>query len=117
LASFLEGTAALFHAQRLDALGGRFASFYGVDTANAMVVLHLIARPAHESSTKGRQIERHAFVEVVQGDAPEKRIDVIMHELAHWFFRMSPIRPTDVFFADTDVRTLPAGSIFDEAVA
>ena len=79
--------AALLGSPRLADLADGIAAFYAVDVpGGARIVFDLVARPAHDSADAAKQLGNHAIVEVRPGTRPETRIDVVLHELFHFYF-------------------------------
>jgi hypothetical protein len=86
------------------------------------VYVHLIARPKSQArGTFGTQIENHAVVEVLDGEKSENRVDVILHELYHYFYSLMPAARkaelTKAFVSAKDADSLAAYNLFDEALA
>ena len=68
--------------------------------------LALMARPARASeNTSGQQVESTAVVEFLPDERPEDRIDVVIHELCHFFFDSA----ADGSFAELQKRFAAAG--------
>lgn len=83
--------AGLLSLSRKDDLPGYFsrvARFYGDERlAGQTVEFDFVALPssdAHHSS--GEELENYAEIEAVPGEQAEDRIDVVAHELFHYFF-------------------------------
>jgi hypothetical protein len=96
------------------------ARLYGVPRGPHAVHVHLIAHPATEGSTNGGQIEDHAVVECLDGEDPRERIDVVLHEIFHFMYRLATQTHAAVeraFLDSTDPRALAVYGIVDEALA
>lgn len=67
-------------------------AFYGVSNSNVLdgLTLHLMFRPEHPGSSKGRQSENHSLVEVLPGESAADRMGVVIHEMAHYLFSAAP---------------------------
>ncbi len=64
----------------------QFASFYDLKFLNSyMIHLNLFYRPDFDEATSGEQIENYSMVEFLPSESPLERIDVILHELCHFF--------------------------------
>lgn len=101
----------------------RVAKFYDARLpADHIVYVHLIARPKSKTrGTFGTQIENHAVIETVEGEDPKNRVDVILHELYHYFYSLMPAaRKSELhkaFVSAKDIHSLSAYNVFDEALA
>jgi len=84
---FLEGTSKVMQEEALGELVGRVAAFYETDpSAEGRVVIELIARPALANThTSATQLGRYFPAEVLPGEQPRDRLDVVLHELFHYF--------------------------------
>ena len=85
---FLQGTRKVLEEEALGDLVGRVASFYEADaSAEGRVVIELIARPAlADAHTSASQLGRYFPAEVLPGEQPRDRLDVVLHELFHFFY-------------------------------
>jgi hypothetical protein len=82
-----EGFVKVLQTQGLTELVDRIAKFYGAELPQGTeLVFDLVARPSHDSATHAEQIGERALVEVLEGERPEQRLDVVLHELFHYFF-------------------------------
>jgi hypothetical protein len=70
----------------------KVARFYGAQGADHLVLpLNLMARPPDKSGiSHGEQLEWHAIIEVTSGTQHDPRIDVVCHELFHYFKKLMP---------------------------
>jgi hypothetical protein len=120
---FLEGTRALLQEQSLGALLAAVGRFYETDEkAAGRVVIHLMARPnLGDGHTSAQQLERHFPTEIVQGEKPEERIDVMAHELFHYFYEnmrdASAASLLKRFEASSDPKASIAYSLLNESFA
>lgn len=65
----------------------QFSQFYEVNFPNGYIVhFNLFYRPDSEESTSGEQVENYSVAEFLPIEKPVDRIDVIIHELCHFFF-------------------------------
>lgn len=65
----------------------QFSHFYGAVLPDHYIVyFNLFYRPDFEESTSGQQIENYSVAEFLPNEKPVDRIDVIIHELCHFFF-------------------------------
>lgn len=86
--AFYDGIVRLFERGQLGGIVDRAARFYGAELPDpAEVAFELIVRPKSVSrTTSAEQVMDHSVIEVVENEPPEERIDVITHELFHFFF-------------------------------
>ena len=123
LETFSAGLTRLVAEKRLDRLTASVARFYGVASdASLAIEIHLLARPRRAGPTTfGEQVENYALVEVLPGEQPEERVDVVFHELFHYLYgRMAEDRKLALrraFIASPDPAALATFNVFDEAIA
>jgi len=69
------------------------AHFYGLTDQQfgAPLIVHLMAHPLSVSQTNGNMVENHSVIEVLSGETAENRVGVIIHEIAHYFFKSAPL--------------------------
>lgn len=69
----------------------KIEKFYAPDVAktkNTTVQVNLIFLPPYQSGfINGLQIGNHSVIEFTKNDTPESKIDVLVHELCHFYFR------------------------------
>ncbi len=93
---FAKGTDTLLTGPGISNKIRQYAHFYGaVLPDNYVVHFNLFYRPDFEEATAGQQIENYSVAEFLPSEKPTDRIDVIIHELCHFFFE----NPTDESFA------------------
>jgi hypothetical protein len=93
--SSLNALAAGFHRYRLPELIRRASDFYQATLpAQGALHFHLIYRPAlgTGSSFNGEQLENHSLIELRAGTPPESSLDVVIHELCHYLYSLSPLQ-------------------------
>lgn len=123
LAPFKERVSELVEKQHLLELFARVSRFYEAElSSGARLPLHLIYRPAlGDKRTNGQQLENHSIVEVLQGERPEERLDVIAHELFHYFYSRAPAGRAQALalaFASSDkADSMAAYALLNEVVA
>jgi hypothetical protein len=123
LATFSEGLSRTIAKHQLDRFTASVARLYGIDPgARLAIEIHLVARPRFAgSSSYGEQVENYALVEVLDGERPEDRVDVVLHELFHYLYgRMPEARKLAIrraFAASPDPASLATFNLFDEAIA
>lgn len=126
---FARGLRALAERQGMLGLTERMAEFYGSDVPRGQVLhFHVMFRPrtAEERSsghvgTTASELENFAAVEVVDGESPADRIDVVMHELFHFLYWTRPLDrhlgEARAFAASGHPAAAGLYAILDEAVA
>lgn len=121
LTAFVPGIEAAMRKGRAGELLNAAARFYRSDLGDRRVFLHLYLQPKRPvPNTRATRIGAHMTIEVVPGERPADRVDVMVHELAHHVFGcMPPERKAAL--ADALLRTgsagVPAWNLFDEVQA
>lgn len=65
----------------------QYANFYEAQLPDDYTIhFNLFYRPDFEEATSGQQIENYSVAEFLPTEKPVDRIDVIIHELCHFFF-------------------------------
>jgi hypothetical protein len=121
LTIFIPGLEAAMRQGRAGELLNAAARFYRADLGDRRVFVHLYLQPKRKSpNTRASRIGAHMTVEVVPGERPADRVDVIVHELAHHVFACMPPEGKAAL-ADALLRTgtagVPAWNLFDEVQA
>lgn len=121
LDSYRRDFASYATSQRLDASLSRAARFYGVPTDKSLAVRVNFVFTPPAANTHGRQLGPDLVVEVVPGDTPKRRIDVVAHEICHYFYERARIqddpRLYQAFFGQASPQAGPAIALLDEATA
>ncbi|MES3036305.1 MAG: hypothetical protein V4736_00235 [Bdellovibrionota bacterium] len=74
-------------------LSAQIANFYQAEMSiTTPVYFHFFLLPGKSGHSNGEQIENHALVEILEGETADSRIDVVFHELFHYFFRSAPVK-------------------------
>lgn len=85
--SFAKETDSLLKSRKLTSKIRQFAQFYGaLLPENYVVHFNLFYRPDFAEATSGQQIENYSVTEFLPIEKPTDRIDVIIHELCHFFY-------------------------------
>jgi hypothetical protein len=113
---------ATLRQKKLDQLVDQVARFYGADLpAGSEITFDLVARPVHDSASNAEPIVNHALVEVIPGEAPEDRLDVVLHELFHYFYASAKhadlVALLQRFAGSSDPLAYPAHGVLDESLA
>jgi hypothetical protein len=120
---------ALVRTPAMDALIQQAFRFYAPALQGEVpLVVHLVPRPRapHEPqqggvATRATVVERHAMVEAVADERPEERVDVVLHELFHFFLEQRTNAQHAALlkaFADSgDPQAMGLYAIMDEALA
>ncbi|KAF0239744.1 MAG: hypothetical protein FD167_4331, partial [bacterium] len=108
---------------------GKVAKFYGAKIPeNHTVYFNLVFRPKTKNEenssnfpTSAILVENYAVIEIVKGEKPEQRIDVVLHEVFHYFYSLAPIEKQvqllEAFLKSSSSYSLGLYSILDEALA
>jgi hypothetical protein len=116
-AAFLDGLVQLMKRHQFVDLLERIGTFFGGVSPGSEVVFHLILRPPADEPTSSPQLENHALLEFVPGEEPKDRIDVVAHELAHYFYHVGGVDLRRGFLADRGADAIALYNLFDEAMA
>ena len=91
--AFRDAMANLCKTPKVTDLVGRFGAFYRADMGGgAKLPFVLLYRPPGSSHTSGQQLGQYSVFEFVPGEKPENRIDVVLHELCHYFYQKAQPR-------------------------
>ncbi len=86
-AKFTQQTDALLKRPDISKKLKQYAHFYQANLPDAYVVhFNLFYRPEFKEATSGEQIENYSVAEFLATEKPVDRIDVIIHELCHFFY-------------------------------
>jgi hypothetical protein len=87
-AAFHAGLVQLFREGPLAKTIGDVARFYAPELPRGSEIeFDLMVRPkSTHTTTRAEQIASHAVVEFLPGEAPSERVDVVSHELFHFFY-------------------------------
>lgn len=90
--SFVAATDTILKSKDIQKKVNQFAHFYEAHLPSDFVVtLNLFFRPEFvKEPTSGQQIEAYAVSEFIISEKPEERMDVIIHELCHFFYSSVP---------------------------
>lgn len=116
------GFAATLMRPGLIELVGRIAAFYQPELPKGTeLVFDLVARPTHESPTHAEQLGERALVEVLPDEKPEHRLDVVLHEVFHFYFAAARYEKLSAlaksFTSSKHPLAYPAWNLLNEAVA
>jgi hypothetical protein len=118
-----DGFTRLLADPFLDATIQKAAQFYEADLPQGTTFqIHVLVQPASSRKLSvAFQLEGDTVVESPEGEKPEERIDIIAHELFHYFFfRMDPKRQSAMLESvcgSDDPLAAVAFGMLDEAVA
>jgi hypothetical protein len=121
-ARFRVGLLGLFQHGELGAIIARAARFYAAPLPRGTSVdFDLIVLPTPSSSPRGEQIVNHGVIEITADEKPEERMDVVCHELFHFFYHSrTPVQQAALansFDASADPVAGVAYFLLDESVA
>lgn len=122
--SSLNALAAGFQRHRMPELIRRAADFYQATLPKQGALhFHLIYRPAlgADRSFNGEQLENHSLIELRAGARAEESLDVVIHELCHYLYALSPLQAhADLVktFADSpQAHAISGYNLLNEALA
>lgn len=85
--SFAKKTDALLKRPDISKKLQQYASFYQAELPEDYTInFNLFYRPFFKEGTGGQQLENYSVAEFLPTEKPSDRIDVIIHELCHFFF-------------------------------
>jgi len=106
--SFQKGTEQLLKGHDVMTKISQFANFYSAKLPDNYVVhFSLFYRPESPEPTNGQQIDNYSISEFLSDEKPVERLDVIIHELCHFFFENG----ADEKFADLQKSFESSGKI------
>jgi hypothetical protein len=89
--AYVEGFAKLCVTKGVvDEIAGALRFYAASLPAGTILHFHVVARPAHESTNASLQLGPHAEIEALEGEKPEDRVAVVVHELYHFFYASAP---------------------------
>lgn len=118
-----DGFTKLLADPFLDATIQKAAQFYEADLPGGTTFqIHVLVQPASSRKLSvAYQLEGDSVVETPEGEKPEERIDIVAHELFHYFFfRMDPKRQAAMLESvcgSDDPLSVVAFGMLDEAIA
>lgn len=121
LAAYRDRFARFATAHDLAALLGRAAGFYGVPAARPLDVRVIFLFTPTARHTYGRAVGPNLVVEVPAGQAPEDQVDVVVHELCHYFYDRGGVEQDPAFmqavFGSGARHAGPTWSLLNEGLA
>ena len=119
---FRAGLEGLFAKGDLPQTLARASQFYGLHLApEAVMDFDLVVVPTSSKHSNAEQIQSHGVIEVAGDETPEDRMDVVCHELFHFFYasRTQEQQATLMkrFFASNDPVEELAYALLDESAA
>jgi hypothetical protein len=123
LERFSKAAADVIEKKKLSELIDKAAAFYGADLPPAHKMhFVLIPRPVAKSRrTNAQQFDNYSVIEVPFGDAPEERLDVVFHEMFHYFYQSALAERhaaiANAFSAMRGQNVFNAYSLMDEGLA
>lgn len=120
---FVQQFTDLMAQKNLTEFSNQVARFYESQIAPGYAInIFLMARPKSKNQhTSGEVFDNFSTVEVLEGEKPEQRIDVVLHEVFHHFFSLSPVEKrialVNAFATHPDPDSLAVYHILDEVLA
>lgn len=102
----------LFREKKLDLFCEKVAHFYGsIIPPNHRIYFNMMILPLTDEEKKtskyrssGTQIKNYSIIEVAENEPAQKKIDVVIHELFHYFYELSSTKKqlkTIHYFSDS----------------
>ena len=118
---FMPGVEAAMRKAHAGELLASAARLYGSELGDRRLSLHLFIQPRSKPGpSKAELVGSQLVVEMYSGEEAERRVPVIVHELAHHLFARMPAEK-QALLADTLIETGPAGmaawNLFNEVQA
>jgi hypothetical protein len=122
VSGFTTGFASLMKEKGISAFLERTTVFYrSHGVSGSPIYIHFIALPTTSGHSSGEQIENHGIVEVLSGEKPVDRIDVICHEIFHYFYSLASSKDhlflVSAFAQSSKPDAIPAYNLLNEALA
>ncbi|MFL5812440.1 MAG: hypothetical protein ACJ763_02585 [Bdellovibrionia bacterium] len=119
---FVGGFASLMKKDGIIPILEKSAVFYKSRLPeSAEISIHFIPLPVNSGHTSGEQIENHGVVEFLSSEKPEDRIDVICHEIFHYFYSLASTQDHASlvsFFVKAGIsQAIPAYNLLNESLA
>jgi hypothetical protein len=119
---FRAGLLAMLQQGDLPTIVARAARFYGTPLGDGSPIdFDLIVLPTVSKHSSGEQVMGHGIVEVGSDETPQQRMDVVCHELFHYFYgTRSPEQQAALmtrFLDAADSLSVVAYALLDESVA
>jgi hypothetical protein len=120
--TFVGGFASLMKKDGVVPILEKSVNFYKSKLPDsAEIFIHFIPLPTSSGHTSGEQIENHGVVEFLSSEKPEDRIDVICHEVFHYFYSMASARDhaslVSYFVTSAAPHAIPAYNLLNESLA
>lgn len=120
---FARQTDALLHSAKISRQMKQFYNFYSPELpANYEISFNLFYIPdLIKEPSSGQQLQNYSLMEFKPKEKPEQRIDVVVHELCHFFFES--MKPEDKiilrenFYTQNRAAAIPAFNLLNEALA
>jgi hypothetical protein len=120
--AFAQKFISLFHEKKLLAFVEKVSRFYHAEVSpSSPIYFHFFVLPGKSPHSSGEQIENHSVIEVLEGEEPIDRVDVVLHELFHYFYRNSPFNQHTAlvkrFVQSNENTAIPAYNLLNEVLA
>lgn len=120
--AFAAQASKILASEKLTKLNNQLVNFYQPQLPDGFVVpVQFMYKPKAKEGSHGEQVGNAAVMEFFEGDSPANRMDIIMHELSHFFFRKASLSNHEAFIprfkAVNDPSSLAVYSIMNEALA
>ncbi|MBL7671802.1 MAG: hypothetical protein JNM39_15045 [Bdellovibrionaceae bacterium] len=120
--AFAQEFAKILKKKNLIPFVEQVASFYEAElSAETPIFFHFFYLPGQSKHSSGEQIENHSCIEFLQGEKIEDRIDVVLHELFHYFYRSVGAQKhaefVKSFAQNSEVSSIAAYNLLNEVLA
>lgn len=121
--SFVEKADALVRSSAMHSTIANASRFYGASLpSDFLVTLNFFFRPSNgDNTSSGEQVEQFSLLEFREEETPNDRIDVVVHELSHFFFRSTGTEDLKTleqnFLEKRGLAAVGAYNLLDEAAA
>lgn len=112
-----------FDAYALDDFINQVSNFYEISAEQRQALqFHLLLQaPGAEDLSFAEQILAHGILEVSSSQSPHSQLDVMLHEMTHYFFKQLPATTQaqiqNFFAQQTEPEAMSAYHLFDESLA
>jgi hypothetical protein len=120
---FADQTGALLNSPKISGQIKQFYKFYSPELpADYEISFNLFYIPDFvKEPSSGQQLQNYSLMEFKPKEKPEQRIDIVIHELCHFFFESMKAKDKaklrENFYAQKRAAAIPAFNLLNEALA
>lgn len=121
--SLIQRYQETFDAYALDGFINQVSNFYEISAEQRQALqFHLLLQaPGAEDLSFAEQILAHGILEVSSSQSPHSQLDVMLHEMTHYFFKQLPASSQaqiqNFFAQQSEPEAMSAYHLFDESLA